>query len=142
MQKEDGTSKRLSTASRSANAFDLIVNGLDKAQLHEGSEFSIFVGLGLKQMEAEQSGGVPLARNTKSGVDDAVEARASKSYDEKSDDNPRDGSNRSSSRVESSGEDVVGKVKITEEDDGMGLYMPRTRRPERLCEPSPTSPPI
>jgi len=53
VQKEDGTSKRLSTASRSANAFDLIFNGLDKAQLHEGSEFSIFVGLGLKQMEDE-----------------------------------------------------------------------------------------
>ncbi|KAL9315723.1 hypothetical protein ACSQ67_016724 [Phaseolus vulgaris] len=105
VQKEDGTSKRLSTASRSANAFDLIVNGLDKAQLHEGT------------------------RNTKSWVDDAVEAVASKSYDEKSDDNPGDGSNRSSSGVESSGEDVVGKVKITEEDDGMGLYMPRTRRP-------------
>jgi len=120
--------------------FDLIVNGLDKAQLHEGSEFSIFVGLGLKQMEAEQSGGVTLARNTKTGVDDAVEARASKSDDEKSADNPRDGSSRSPSRVEESGEDVVGKVKTMEEDDGTGMFTPRTTRPERLCEPSPTSP--
>jgi len=140
VQKEDGTSKRLSTASRSANASDLIVNGLDKAQLHEGSEFSIFVGLGLKQMEAEQLGGVSLARNTKTGVDDAVEARASKSDDEKSDDNPRDGSSRSPSRVEASGEDVVSKVKNTEEDDGTGMFAPRTRGPERLGEPSPTSP--
>ena len=84
---------------------------------------------------------MPSARNTKSGVDDAVEARASKSDNEKSDDNPTDGSNRSSSRVEASGEDVVGKVKTTEEDDGMGMYTLRTRRPERLCELSPTSPP-
>ncbi|KAL9317652.1 hypothetical protein ACSQ67_014169 [Phaseolus vulgaris] len=81
------------------------------------------------------------ARNTKSGVDDAVEAGASKSDNEKSDDNPTDGSNGSSSGVEASGEDVVGKEKTTEEDDGMGMYTPRTRRHERLCELSPTSPP-
>nr|XP_007133499.1 hypothetical protein PHAVU_011G184000g [Phaseolus vulgaris]ESW05493.1 hypothetical protein PHAVU_011G184000g [Phaseolus vulgaris] len=142
VQKEDGTSKGLSTASRSGNVFDLIVNGPAKAQLHEGSEFSIFVGLGSKQMEVEQTGGVPIARNAKSGVDGAVEDWASDAYDEKSDDNPRDGINRSLSRVEASGEDVVGEVTITEEDDGRGSYTPKMRRPERLSEPSQISSPI
>jgi len=142
VQKEDGTSKGLPTDSRSGNTFDLIVNGPAKAQLHEGSEFSIFVGLGSKQLEDEQTGGVPIATSTKLAIDGAVEAWVSHAYDEKCDNNPRDCNNRSVSRVEASGEDVVGGVTITEEDDGRGSCTPEMRLPERQSEPSPISPTI
>ncbi|KAL9277907.1 hypothetical protein ACSQ67_024919 [Phaseolus vulgaris] len=71
VRKEDGTSKGLPTDSRSGNTFDLIVNGPAKAQLHEGSEFSIFVGLGSKQLEDERTGGVPIATSTKLAIDGA-----------------------------------------------------------------------
>ncbi|KAL9276469.1 hypothetical protein ACSQ67_025983 [Phaseolus vulgaris] len=105
-EKEDGTSKGLPTNSRSGNAFDLIVSGPTKAQLHKGSEFSIFEGLGSKQLEDEQTGGVPIPRSARIGVEGAVEARVSDDYHEEHDDNPRECNHGSLSMVEASGGDL------------------------------------
>ena len=120
VQKEDGTSKGLPTNSRSGNAFDLIVSGPTKAQLHKGSEFSIFEGLGSKQLEDEQTGGVPIPRSAQTGVEGAVEAWVSDDYHEEHDDNPRECNHRSLSMVEASGGDVFCGVTISEEDDDGG----------------------
>ena len=48
----------MSTASGREKDFNLIVDGSIKSQSHEGSAFSVFLGLGLMEVEVEQTGDV------------------------------------------------------------------------------------
>ncbi|KAL9276664.1 hypothetical protein ACSQ67_025774 [Phaseolus vulgaris] len=67
------------------------------------SEFSVFEGLGSKQLEDERTGGVSIARSARLGVEGAEEARISDDYDDKRDDNPKECKHRSLSMLNHTG---------------------------------------